>query len=140
MSGGRNRDELTAALASRYWSEEEAEVVLRAQQASGLSEGEFSRRHGLGSRRLERWRRRLRESAQAPTMGRVGPLGVDFLPVRAISHALLADVGEAERGDERRAAGVMEVVLRGGRRVLVGAEVEPSAVARLAAALEGLTC
>ncbi len=133
MARRKNGEELAAALASDYWSARDAEIVLRAQRASGLSEAEFSQRHGLRSERLERWRRRLGEPALAS--GWTGSEPQDFLPVRAIARAPLAVAGERDR-----AAGVMEVVLRGGRRVLVGADADPSAVARLVAALEGLAC
>lgn len=133
MGRSGERGLLGVALASRYWSAADAEVVLRAQQASGLSEVEFSRRHGLRGRRLERWRRRLGDGAQ--TTAWTTPATLDFLPVRALASPPMADGAE-----ERHGRGVMEVILRGGRRVLVGAEVDPAAVARLAAALEGQSC
>lgn len=134
MGRSNERGLLGAALASRYWSAADAEVVLRAQHASGLSEADFSRRHGLRGRRLERWRRRLGEGAEACAWTAEATL--DFIPVRALASLPMADGGE----QERHGRGVMEVILHGGRRVLVGADVDPLAVARLAAALESQSC
>jgi transposase-like protein len=57
---GRNRETADAALAraaaSSYWTEGEAQAVLEAYEASGLSVAEFSRRHGLGPQRLRWWK------------------------------------------------------------------------------------
>jgi transposase-like protein len=73
---GRNTERVDATLeraaASNYWTEAEAQAVLEAWEASGLSVAEFARRHGLGSQRLRWWKKRRAEEA--------GP-ALSFVPV-----------------------------------------------------------
>ncbi len=66
---GRNTAEVDEKLArveaSNYWTEAEAQEVLEAYEASGLSVAEFARRHGLGAQRLRWWKKRRAEQAGA---------------------------------------------------------------------------
>ncbi len=121
---GRNTAEvdekLARAAASNYWTQAEAQAVLEACEASGLSVAEFARRHGLGAQRLRWWKKRRAEEA--------GP-ALKFVPVQ---------VATGSSPEAQRAAGTacMEVVLTRGRRVRVEPGFDAQALARLVRALE----
>lgn len=121
---GRNTETADAVLAkaaaSNYWTEGEAQAVLEAYEASGLSVAEFARRHGLGPQRLRWWKKRRAEE--------VGP-ALSFVPVH---------VAAAPSPETQRAAGgaSMEVVLARGRRIRVEPGFDADALARLVRALE----
>jgi hypothetical protein len=135
MQGRSSRDRLSAALASRYWTEREARVVVEAQRASGLSEAEFARRHGLSRNRLGFWRVRL----SAPGGGGMPtPATFDFMPVRLVGdEPAVPRVRTPAEPESADVAGTqMEVVLGGGRRLRLGAGFDRAAVARLLTVLE----
>lgn len=85
---GRNTERADATLAraaaSNYWTEAEAQAVLEAYEASGLSVAEFARRQGLGAQRLRWWKKRRAEEA--------GP-ALSFVPV----HVAAPPSPEAQR-------------------------------------------
>ena len=131
--------QLKAALVSHVWHEREARVVLAAWEASGESLGTFARRHGLGESRLDHWRRRLRGQAAA----RVEMMGqeVSFLPIHVVERIGGGrDVGTRTRSKPYRAEERLEIVLAGGRVILVPDGFEPSTLARLVQTLEALPC
>lgn len=76
---------LVQVLQTTEWSAEQALVVLRAQRQSGLSVQEFSRRVGIVSWRLYRWRLRLQKHLDVepppPTARDAAPLPAPFVPV-----------------------------------------------------------
>jgi transposase-like protein len=121
---GRNTERVDATLAraaaSNYWTEAEAQAVLEAYEASGLSVAEFARRHGLGPQRLRWWKKRRVEEA--------GP-ALSFVAV----HVAAPPSPEAQR-----AAGTarMEVLLARGRRIRVEPGFDADALGRLVRALE----
>jgi transposase len=121
---GRNTEEVDATLAraaaSNYWTEAEAQTVLEAYEASGLSVAEFARRHGLGPQRLRWWKKRRAEGA--------GP-ALSFVPV----HVAAPPTREAQRAP---GAASMEVLLARGRRIRVEPGFDADALARLVRALE----
>jgi hypothetical protein len=67
---------LEEAAASSYWTEAEARVVLEAYEASGLSQAEFARRHGLS----------VLAAGVRSRGGTWGPLGP--LPRHSLPHAM----------------------------------------------------
>jgi transposase-like protein len=103
---------MSGTTAESRWRE-----VLERQRASGLSVAAFCRRHGLSAASLYAWRRRLSVAAPGP----------------AFVEAKLTDVPAPAE-----AAGVVEVWLRGGRRVRVGSGFDPQLLKELVAALEGM--
>lgn len=76
---------LVAVLQTTEWSADQALVVLRAQRQSGLSVQEFSRRVGIVSWRLYRWRLRLQAQLadEPPVHASVcaAPLPAPFVPL-----------------------------------------------------------
>lgn len=97
-----------AAAAERRWRK-----VLERQRASGLGVAAFCRRHGLAEASLYAWRRRLSVAAPA------------FVEAKVV-------------GVPGAGAGVIEVCLRGGRRVRVGRGFDPELLKGVVAVLEGL--
>jgi hypothetical protein len=94
-----------AALArSKYWRQGDAETALDALTASGQSLTDFARQWGLNDRRLRRWQRRLQRPALQPTGGEV---------TRAFRQV------EIVVDDELHAGSGVELVLRGGHRVIL---------------------
>jgi transposase-like protein len=87
------------------------------QRASGLGVAAFCREHGVAAASLYAWRRRLAQAALAP----------------AFVEAKVVDSPAAE------AAGVIEVCLRGGRRLRVGGGFDAGVLSELVTVLEGLS-
>ena len=98
------------------WSVAEARVALEQMGASGLSVGEYARRHGVDAARLYRWRRCFsgeRKQTRA-------------VPVAA---APIIELRTAARRGPR------QIVLTSGVMLRVAERIDPSALARLVAAL-----
>jgi hypothetical protein len=71
---------LQAALASSWWSEEEAELILSALERSGLTVREFAKRTQVGAARLYSRRQQQRSAATAHGLAH----GAAHVPVRAL--------------------------------------------------------
>ena len=105
---------------------------------SGVSEREFCRRNGLVASSFNRWKRELqvsgnpgREPGAAPAASSLAPAG--WLPVR-----LRTAPQEVEF--EPLAESVFEVVLRGDRKVRLGARFDAESLRRLVWVLESVPC
>lgn len=111
--------ELDQALQTSYWREAEARAVLRALTESGVSLPSFAARHGIEPGRLRRWEKRLGREPK-----------FTFHPVEVVDGAPEA------RAEISGQSEVLELVLRGGRRVVVGAEFDADFLRRLVATVE----
>ena len=109
-----------------YTSEEKARLLTEAA-APGGRVLEVAQRHGVSPSLVYRWRRQ----AEGRAARRALPRPPAFVP-------LLVDGGPppARPAAPGGADGRVEVVLRNGRVLRVGADADTAAVARLAAALE----
>src|SRR5205814_875957 len=108
---------------------------------SGLSLPAFCQRHGLNSGTMQGWvykrphkgaierARRVDRSAQAPSEH--PPAAAAFLPVRI--------VGAGSEHEGTGCSGV-EIVLGGGRRVVIGAGFDSETLRRVVAVLEDRPC
>lgn len=120
MAGRKERislGSLTSVKGRSRWRASDAREVLAAWRASGESLAAFTRRHDLSYYRIQSWRKRLSESSVPPT----------FHPVRVVDARSLSNGAESDP---------IAVVVRGGRRVVVGAGFDPSVLVRLVEALE----
>jgi transposase len=118
----------------RRWSAEEKRRIVAESEAPGSSVSLVARRHDLNANLPFTWRRRFRRQPEA---------GVDratFVPAVIAPDEPLAGEGGAapratgaadEESSARRASGLMEIVLAGGRRVIVDREVSAAAPARV---------
>jgi transposase len=109
----------------RFWSSDEKRGMVAESLAPGASVSKVAQRHGVNANLLFSWRRRETRSA---TSG--GLEALKLLPV------IVADEGMAAAPIAPSApAGRMEIALVGGERVIVGADVDAAAFARVVKAL-----
>lgn len=101
----------------RRWTAQDAEAMLAAAERSGLSLRAFAATHGMDVQRLYHWRRELRRDAA------VEPVRFEELLVR-------------RGGNEESAAGRVEIALRSGVVVRVGAGFDESTLRRVISILE----
>ena len=78
---------LQAALASAWWSEEEAELILSALERSGLTVREFAKRTQVGAARLYSRRQQLRKKDAQPKAVEVAARGKQPEPKEASPRA-----------------------------------------------------
>jgi transposase len=95
--------------------------------APGASVSEVGQRYGVNANLLFTWRRRNAGSA-----ARGGAEPFELLPVRVSDERAPAAPVEASA---RVLVGRMEIVLAAGERILVGADVDTAALARVVKAL-----
>jgi len=109
----------------RFWSSDEKRRMVAESLGPGASVSKVAQRHGVNANLLFSWRRRETRSA---TSG--GLEALKLLPV------IVADEGMAAAPIAPSApAGRMEIALVGGERVIVGADVDAAAFARIVKAL-----
>jgi hypothetical protein len=111
------RNDFTAlarsAAQSKYWREQDAELVLSAWEASGRSLASFAREWGINRARLSRWRQLLADRAASTSPS------ATFHPV----HVLAAEDGPTAAG--------LELVLANGRRIIVPRGFDEGTLERL---------
>ena len=127
----------------RHWPDEEKRRILSEVLAPGATVAD---RNGVCRSLVYLWLR-LARAGRLPGISLAGPLrrltqGAAFVPVQIEPPALTPSRagGELEArpaGPSRRRAGVVEIVLGNGRSLRVDDSIDPSALARLAAALDG---
>jgi transposase len=114
-----------AARQRRFWSAEEKRRIVAESFTPGASVSKVAQRYGLNANLLFTWRRQEGRSA---AVGAAEP-----------SQLLPVTVADAETPAVRAAAsepvGRMEIVLIGGERIVVGADVDGSSLARVVKAL-----
>lgn len=115
--------------AGQKWRE-----ILGRQRASGLGVGAFCRRNAIPASSFFAWRRRLSEAAAAPAFveAKVAARGSSTLS----SDEAISPKSRGPRGSWP--AGVVEVRLRGGRRVRVGRGLDRELLIDVVSVLEGL--
>jgi transposase len=111
----------------RFWSSDEKRRMVAESFAPGASVSEVAQRYGVNANLLFTWRRRNARSA-----ARGGAEPFELLPVRVSDERAPAAPVEASA---RVLVGRMEIVLAAGERILVGADVDTAALARVVKAL-----
>jgi transposase len=106
----------------RLWSAQDKQRIVAETLEPGASVSLVARRHDVNANMLFTWRREARE---APVGRAAEPPAVTFVPARITAEPTLA------ASSTTGVAGRMEVVLAGGERVIVGADVDASALARV---------
>jgi transposase len=125
LKSGLEIEVLSAADAARrrQWSEADKLRIVKASFAGSRLVSATARRHGISRSLLTTWRRQFRE----------GTLGADRQP--SFAPVLMAPEA-ASRPGQASGADRVEIVLGNGRRLIVGAGIEASALARIVAVLE----
>ena len=113
----------------RLWSADEKHAMLAESFAPGASVAQVAQRYGVNANLLFTWRRQRAAKAPAESVK-----ALEFAPVTVVAEraALEARGGD---GDAARSAGRMEIVLAGGERIIVSADVDAAALARVVRAL-----
>jgi len=93
--------------------------IIQAQRASGLTIAGYGRRHGIAASALYVWKQRLARETPAPA----------FVRVQSTVQ------GQPAAGEN---AAVIEIGLRGGRRLRVGRGFDHDLLAEVVGVLEGL--
>jgi transposase len=109
----------------RFWSSEEKRRMVAESFAPGASVSKVAQRYGVNANLLFTWRR---QEARSNAVGGVEP--IQLLPVT------IADAGTAAGAVATQSqVGRMEIVLNSGERIVVGADVDASSLARVVKAL-----
>ncbi len=109
----------------RFWSREEKHRIVAESFTPDASVSKVAQRYGINANLLFTWRR---QEGRAKGVGRPEP--IKLLPVT------IADAGSAASPAAALGPGSrMEIVLIGGERILVGADVDASSLARVVKAL-----
>ena len=117
------RLEVVEAGCRRRWSEDEKlRIVLESLQESRQASA-TARRHGISPSLLFAWRRAFGAKPTAASSSTPG-----FVPAVVVP--------QEKRASPAGAAGRMVIVLPGGRRIIVDAQVDPAALARVLDVLE----
>jgi transposase len=116
----------------RLWSADEKRRMLEECRASGASVAEVALRHGVNANLLFTWRRQAARDDSGKDA-----LAVELVPVRVTPEAQRPDgaTREPHAAREVDGGGRMEIVLGDGARILVGADVDAAALARVVRAL-----
>ena len=109
----------------RFWSTGEKRRIVAESFAPGGSVSKVAQRYGVNANLLFTWRR---QDGRANAVGGQEP--IELLPV-TIADAGSAASPVAAASPARR----MEIVLIGGERIVVGADVDASSLARVVKAL-----
>src|ERR1700727_2942155 len=106
----------------RTWSADQKQRIIAESLAPGASVAEVARRYGLNSNMLFTWRRRERVVNDVAKT-------VNIVPVRVVEATPTATATAAASMSRT------EFVLGGGERILVGADVDATALVRIVKAL-----
>lgn len=134
-----SRLEVIETGARRRWTPEEKQRIVTESFGAPRIVSATARRHGLSNSQLFTWRRLAREGKLV-----VEDDAAAFVPaVVAPEHGMPAAPPEPgleslppQTERKARAAGRMEIVLSGARRVIVGSDVDAAALMRVIDALE----
>ena len=121
---------------SQAWNRGWGRQHLEAQAESGLSVHDYCFAYGLEAHTLYNWRRRLNRERPTPT----GKDDASRLPAQLVFAEVVVVSAQPVSPESVSSESVAEVVLRGGRRLEVGADFDAEALRRLVALLESLPC
>ena len=120
----------------RRWSEAQKRQIVAETHEPGVSVPMVAQRYNLNANQVFRWRRLFRAPERAGGTGRFVPVVVEGAPGQEAGAAAMGPPSDDGVAQVPPAAGRMEIVLAGGRRVIVDRAVDPSALARVIAVLE----
>ena len=124
-SGFAGRLEVVETGRRRRWSVAEKVRIVEQSLAGHRQASATARRYDIPNSLLFKWRKAYRE-------GRLG----DAVPAVPFVPAVIVG-SEPACEDASPSLGQMEIVLSGGRRVIVGSDVDAAALARVLAVLDG---
>jgi transposase len=118
MSGEDRSSMASSRGRRRPWTPDEKQRIVAESYEEGASVAVVARRHGVNANQLFTWRREFRAVApsEPPEPRLIVPVTIAPQPALAMG-------------------GRMEITLSGGERIVVGADVEAAALARVVKAL-----
>jgi transposase len=122
MSVSTGENGATVRRKRRPWSVEEKRRIVDESLEAGASIAAVARRYDLNANQLFTWRRQLRAEPLERN---------DLAPILPVTIALDAAAEHSPSGS----TGQMEIVLAGGDRIIVWADVETSALTRVLKAM-----
>ena len=120
----------------RRWSKAQKRQIVAETHEPGVSVPMVAQRYNLNANQVFRWRRLFREPERAAGTGRFVPVVVGAVPGHKVGAATMHPPSDDPVAAGPPAPGRMEIVLAGGRRVIVDRAVDGSALARVLAVLE----
>ena len=120
----------------RRWSEAQKRQIVAETCEPGVSVPMVAQRYNLNANQIFRWRRLFREAERVGVAGRFVPVLVEAAPGQEAGAAAMSPPSESVVAEGAPAAGRMEIVLSGGRRLIVDRTVDASALSRVIAVLE----
>jgi transposase len=123
MTSSNDKDPATLRRKRRSWALEQKRRIVEESLEEGASIAEVARRHDLNANQLFAWRRQFGADPAAPK---------ELAPILPVTVAPDTTAEYSARGSN----GQMEIVLAGGDRVIVWADVETAALSRVLKALE----
>lgn len=128
MSGPSDEKRVFVADTRRRFSMEEKLAIVAETATSPVTR--VARRHGVSSGLVFRWRKTLGNHGTAPQPVRTAEKS--FVPIALPAPSVQQEVVEGSARD-----GVIEIVLSGNRRVILGKDFDAAALKRVIEALEG---
>ena len=120
----------------RRWSEAQKRQIVAETHEPGVSVPMVAQRYNLNANQIFKWRRQFREPERAGVAGRFVPVVVEAAPGQEPAAAAMSPPSESIVAEGQPATGRMEIVLAGGRRVIVDRTVDASALSRVISVLE----
>ena len=120
----------------RRWSEAQKRQIVAETLEPGVSVPMVAQRYNLNANQVFKWRRLFREPERAGGAGRFVPVVVEGAPSHEAGAAAMSPQSDDDVAVGAPATGQMEIVLAGGRRVIVDQAVDGPALARVIAVLE----
>ena len=120
----------------RRWSEAQKRQIVAESHEPGVSVSIVARRYNVNANQVFRWRRLFREPARDTGTGGFVPVVVGAAPSHEVGAATMHPPSDDPVAGGPPATGRMEIVLAGGRRVIVDRAVDGPALARVLAVLD----
>jgi transposase len=123
---GANRRYDVVAETRRRWSKAEKLAIVAEASVPDVNVSAIARRHGIQPSLLFRWREQFADAVKGSAQPPSSDASPSFVPVALPAPAAIC----------QQPASAVEIVLRNGRRVRVGATIDTAALKRIVDVLE----
>ena len=120
----------------RRWSEAQKRQIVAETHEPGVSVPMVAQRYNVNANQVFAWRRLFRAPARETGIAGFVPVVVGAAPGHEVGAATMHPPSDDPVAEGPPAAGRMEIVLAGGRRVIVDRAVDGPALARVLAVLD----
>ena len=120
----------------RRWSEAQKRQIVAETHEPGVSVPMVAQRYNVNANQVFAWQRLFREPARDAGTGGFVPVVVRAVPGHEVGAATMHPPSDDPVAEVLPTAGRMEIVLAGGRRVIVDRAVDGPALARVLAILD----